>query len=179
MIQNELDLAILRDWINRAIAAKNEAHKILATHELSSSRVIILENLLNQLSSLPLDVQDYFSEATSCLEQNLLRSSIVLSWAGFFHVFVEKLFITHKQDLIVSKPNWKFKDLAELKENYVEFQILEAAKDINFIKKTELRVYHGQLAERNRCAHPTFYRPSLNSALGFVDSMIRQTIQNL
>jgi hypothetical protein len=37
----------------------------------------------------------------------------------------------------------------------------------------------GQLSTRNQCAHPTLYKPSLNSAIGYVDEMIRQTIEYL
>ena len=179
MIRSEDDIALISEWLSRAVAARNKAHKILSFHEHSMSRVVILEDLLSQLDGLPIDVQDYFREATSCLEQNLLRASVVLSWAGFFHVFSEGLLLHHEQKLRVARPKWKFRDLVELKETYVEFQILEAARAVRMIKKTELRVYQGQLAERNRCAHPTLYRPSLNSALGFVDNMLLQTIKYL
>lgn len=176
-MNNEVDLALLHEWLNRVNTAKNEAHKILAFHEQSLSRVVILEDLLKKLDGLPVDVQDYFREAITCLEQNLLRASIVLSWSGFFHVLVEDMYSNHEIILRNSYPKWKFNDLAELKENYIEFQLLEAARFINLINKAELRVYQGQLAERNRCAHPTLYRPSLNSALGYVDSTLRQTIK--
>ena len=177
MMQNEQDIKLLSKWLSRVNTAKNEAHKILSFHEQSLSRVIILEDLLKKLNGLPVDVQDYFREATTCLEQNLLRAAIVLSWSGFFHVFIEDIYINHEADLRHARPKWAFTDLPELKENFVEFQLLEAAKAIKVIGKAELRVYQGQLSERNLCAHPTLYRPSLNSALGYVDNMLRQTIQ--
>ena len=176
---NDNDIQLVSTWLNRAITARDEAHKILSVHEQAVSRIVILEDLLQKLKGLPIDVQDYFREATTCLEQNLLRSAVVVSWSGFFHVFAEKMYVQHELALRQARPKWQFKDLGELKENYVEYQILEAARIISLISKAELRVYQGQLAERNRCAHPTLYRPSLNSALGFVDNMLRQTIQHL
>ncbi len=124
---------------------------------------------------LPVDIQDYFLEATRCLELNLTRGAVILAWAGFFHVLTEKMHETSAAKLHSVRQKWSFTDLSELKENYSEAQILEASKDIKFINRSEKRIYDGQLATRNQCAHPTLYRPSLNSAIGYVDEMIRQT----
>lgn len=159
----------------RVAAATEEAHQILAIYESSPSRVVILGDLLQRLSGLPVDVQDYFRESTRCLEHNVLRAAIVLSWAGFFHVVCEKLFSTHENALRVARNRWKFKDLIELKENHAESQILDAGKEVGLFGKAKLRVYQGHLSTRNQCAHPTLYQPSLNIALGYVDEMITET----
>ncbi|RJP76462.1 MAG: hypothetical protein C4522_17905 [Desulfobacteraceae bacterium] len=161
----------------KATIAQRKLHEILATHEHASSRVIILEDLLMDLQGLPADVHGYFRESCSCLEFNLLRSAVVLSWAGFFHVFVECLMAHHEVALRAARPSWSFNDLSELKEGYVEHQILESGKTVSMITRQELRIYQGQLATRNQCAHPTLYKPTMNSALGFVDDMINQAIK--
>lgn len=161
----------------RAATAQRKLHEILAVHENAASRVVILEDLLTDLQRLPADVHGYFKEACSCLEYNLLRSAVVLSWAGFFHVFAETLINHHEAALRAARPNWSFADVAELKESYVEHQILESGRTVGMIKKHDLRIYQGQLATRNQCAHPTLYRPSMNSALGFLDNMITQAIK--
>jgi len=49
--------------VNRSLKARAQAHKILAEHESSASRVILLEDLLKKISGSPVDVQDYFKEA--------------------------------------------------------------------------------------------------------------------
>ena len=167
----------IRSWHDRAVKATRAAHNVLAAHESSASRVVILEDLLKRLTALPSDVQDYFREATICLSNNLRRAAIVLSWAGFFHVLAQHMYLNNLPALRKDKPKWKFKTLEDLKESYVEHQILEAARSIGTITKSKLRIYQGQLSKRNQCAHPTIYNPSLNSALGFVDDMIRQTVE--
>lgn len=106
----------------------------------------------------------------------LFRSGIVLAWAGYFHVFSETLFLKHEAEIRTARPKWVFKDLAELKEVVAESQFLVVAKDVKFIGKAQLRILAGQLSERNQCAHPTLYRPSMNAAIGYVDDMIRQTL---
>lgn len=175
-----IEPTIISDWAAKAAKARKEAHKILSVHESStSSRVVILEDLLAKLSKLPVDVQDYFNEATVCLENGLLRAAIVLSWAGFFHVLSEKLHTNHLAALRSVRSKWVFNTLEELKENFTESAILDVAKEVELIGKASLREYQGQLSKRNQCAHPTLYRPSVNSALGYVDDMIRQTIKYL
>lgn len=165
----------INEWLRRAGVAKYEAHRILATHEGSTtSRIILLEDLMKALSGLPVDVEDYFKESIICLESNLLRAAVVLSWSGFFHVLAEKLFNDHEAALRSSRAKWKFSNLTELKENYSEFAILEACKEVKLINKAKLREYQGQLSKRNQCAHPTLFKPSPNSAIGFVDEMLRQ-----
>lgn len=166
----------LDDWIVRTGKARRDAHLALATHESAISRVILLEELVKRLSGTPVDVQDYFREAICCLENKLYRSAIVVAWAGFFHVFSERLYNNCEMRIRDKRQNWSFNELAELREAAVESQILIVAKDVNFITRAQLRRYDGQLSERNQCAHPTLYRPSMNVAIGYVDATITQTI---
>ena len=167
-----------RLWV-KAKNAEREAHEILSKCESSNSRVVVLQDLLKRLDSLPIDIQDYFSEAVGCLELGFLRGATVLSWAGFFQVFSEKMFSKHETDIKAIRPKWKFKDIVELKENYSESQILDVAKEVRFINKSLLRVLQGHLSSRNQCAHPTLYKPSINVCLGYVDEMINRTIHYL
>ena len=170
-------ITLITYWNKKALIAKREAHKILATHESSVSRVILLEDLLKSLNDLPIDVQDYFKEAIVCLENYLLRSAIVLSWSGFFHVILEKNYNENENKIRRIRDKWHFNDINELKENYGEYQILETLRKANLITRSEFKVYQGQLSLRNKCAHPTLFKPSLNSSIGFVDDMIRQSMK--
>ncbi|MDZ7602480.1 MAG: hypothetical protein U1A06_14000, partial [Hoeflea sp.] len=163
----------------RASQARRAAHRALAKHESAASRVVLLEDLTKNLSGTPIDVQDYFSESISCLENELYRSGIVLAWAGHFDVFSEVCYQKHESDIRASRAKWSFKDLAELKESVAEAQFLIVAKEVKFLSKAQLRILDGQLSQRNQCAHPTLYRPSMNAAIGYVDDMIRQTLSYL
>ena len=170
----------IEEWHNRALKAKEDAHRILATHERAgSSRVIVLEDLLRELTGLPVDVEDYFREAVICVEQNLLRAAVVLSWSGFFHVLAERLYAEKEKELRNLRSKWQFSGLKELKSNYPEYQILDVANELSIISNSRLREYKGQLSKRNQCAHPTLYKPSLNVAIGFTDDMLRQAKNHL
>jgi len=172
-----MDIAQIKEWEKRANSARKAAYQILSKHESSVSRVIELEEIIKKLSGLPVDIQDYFFEASKCISHNLLRAAVVLSWAGFFGVLCESLYRKGQAKIRHARPRWIFSNLEELKENYPESQILDTFKDSKLIRKSKLKVYQGQLATRNQCAHPTLYKPSLNSTLGYFDDMVRQTIE--
>lgn len=169
----------LEGWAKRASSARRAAHQALAHHEGAASRVVLLEDLAKGLAGTPIDVQDYFSEAISCIQNELYRSGIVLAWAGHFHVFSEVCYQKHEASIRLVRPKWTFKDLVELKESVSESHFLMVAKEVQFTNKANLRILDGQLSIRNQCAHPTLYRPSMNAAIGYVDNMIRQTLQYL
>lgn len=169
----------LEGWAARVSNARRAAHRALAKHESAASRVVLLEDLAKTLSGAPVDVQDYFSEAISCLENELYRSGITLAWAGHFHVFSEACYRKYEVEIRAARPKWTFKDLIELREAVTESHFLTVAKDVKFTSKAQLRILDGQLSQRNQCAHPTLYRPSMNAAIGYVDAMIRQTLTYL
>lgn len=169
----------LEEVFHRANAAKRAANEILAAHELSPSRIIHLEDLLKRLSGEPVDVQVYFKEAIKCLELELYRPAIVMSWAGFFHCFMEAFFQKHEQKIRDKRGNWSFHDVSELKEATSESQLIETAKIIRFINKADARVLDGYLSKRNQCAHPTLYKPNMNEAIGYVDVMISRSLDLL
>ena len=170
----------VEEWQRRALVARNEAHQILAAHDSATkSRVVLLEKLLRQLGPLPVDVRDYFHEATTCLEHGLTRAAIVLAWSGFFYTISAVLYQQHEAQLRVQRPNWKFGSFEDLRESYGESGILDAVRAVNLITKSDLKQMQGQLSRRNQCAHPTLYRPSVNVALAYVDEMIEQTIKFL
>lgn len=163
--------------VSRVQRARAAAHGALGVHESAASRVILLENVVKRLSGSPVDVQDYFREAVTCLENGLYRAAIVMSWAGYFHVFSETLYQQREGEIRTARGKWTFKDLSDLKEGQAESQIIDAARDIKFINRATARVLQGQLAQRNQCAHPTLYRPSMNGSVGYVDQMVRQALE--
>ncbi len=164
------------EWITKARRASRAAHTVLAVHETAQSRVVILEDMVKRLSGAPVDVQEYFKESIQCLESSLFRAAVVFSWAGHFDVFIERLFALHEDEIRSKRAKWLFKDLIELRERYPESQILDVGKEVRFISKAKLRIVQGQLSERNQCAHPTMYKPSLNAAIGYVDAMVSQSL---
>lgn len=158
--------------VESARRAEAHAHRLLAIHESSPSRIVLLEELPKQLAGLPVDVESYFNESIRCLELGCIRAGVVTAWCGFFEIFAVAMYRAHEADIRLKRVKWKFSDLTELKESTAEAQILDVSKEVGFIKKARLRVLQGHLATRNQCAHPTLYQPSLNQGIGYVDEVI-------
>jgi hypothetical protein len=167
--------ADVRVWQRRTAGFVVDAHKLFARYEGSATRVIELRQLAKRLQGLPVDVESYFREAVDCLEHGFHRSATVMSWAGFFSVFMDAMYAKHEADIRSARNKWTFTDVTELKESQPESALIEVAKVVGFIKQAERRKYDGQLSTRNQCAHPTLYKPTPNEAIGFVDLMVSQT----
>ena len=133
---------------------EQEAHALLATHEASGSRVVILEESYDKLTKLTLKQDELFRQALRCVEHKLFRAAHVLAWAGFMDLLEEKLASDGLVKLRAAKTAWKASSVEELRENVVEFQLIEAAKDLGLCTKTEMKALHGMLNKRNECAHP-------------------------
>lgn len=170
---------LFSDWTRRAEKARVAANKVLADEGNSRARVVFLEDVRDKLSGSPVDVQEYFEEAIICLKNDLIRSSIVVAWSGFFSIFCEKLLLESEEEIRQLRVKWKFSDTTTFKEGYPEAQIIEVAKDVSFISNPRRRMLDGWLSQRNQCAHPTIYRPSLNVGIGYLDTMVSETLDLL
>ena len=166
--------AIIQDILSRAQSFRREAHLILGLHEQSPSRVILLEQSYNRLSGIRVKQYSLFKEALVCVEFGLFRSAHVMAWAAFMDFLEERLASDNFVKLMNARPNWKIKTIDDLRENYRDFQIIEACHSVNMITKAEQKALQGLLTKRNECAHPSSYLPTLNETLGFVAELINR-----
>lgn len=171
--------SLAEGWIQRARNAQREANKVLADSGHAKPRIFFLEEVRSKLNGAPIDIQMYFEESLICLKNDLNRPAIVVAWAGYFDVFCQALYDARGVDVRKVRTKWSFSDASELKEAAPEAQIIDVAKDVGFIRNPKRRMMDGWLSQRNQCAHPTVYRPTANTAIGFVDSMIEETLDYL
>lgn len=160
--------------IGRAGALRKEAHDILAVLESSASRLVLLERSYSQLGILSIRQDDLLRQALRCVENELFRAAHVMAWAAFMDFLEEKIAGDKLVRLRSARPTWKANSVEELRENVVEFQLIEASRDLGLIGKTEMKALHGLLNKRNECAHPSNYFPGLNEALGYVSEILQR-----
>lgn len=160
--------------LDRVHAFEREAHQILSVHESTPSRIVLLENTYKRLTALSVRQDELFRQALRCIENELFRSAHVMAWAGFMDFLEEKLASDGLKKLRAIRPAWKVTTVEELRENVVEFQLIEVTRDIGLCTKTEMKALHGLLNKRNECAHPSDYFPSLNESLGYVSEILQR-----
>lgn len=161
--------------VARARVFEREAHQLLSTLESSPSRVMSLTGTRKQLGILNLKQDELLQEALIAAEISLHRPAMVMAWAAFMDFLQEKIASDGLAKLHALHSNWgKYSSLDELRENVSEFQMLDAAKGLGLLTKSEAKALHGLLSKRNECAHPTGYKPVLNETLGFISELLNR-----
>ena len=164
--------------LSRIKAFSIEAHSILAIHEASTSPVVLLEGSYSKLSGLSLQQDELFRQALRCVENELFRAAHVMAWSGFIDFVHEKLESNNFQKLRATRPKWNFVTIEDLRDQYTDFAIIEASKGCVLFSKVEMKAFHGLLAKRNECAHPSSFFPGLNESLGYISELLKR-VDNL
>lgn len=170
---------MLRKYVGKALAFRQEVHKLLSIHEESLSRVVQLKKTYEDLRNLSVLQDDLFRQALRCCEKELYRAAHVMAWAAFMDFLELKLASDGFKKVRAAYPRWGFKTLEDFREEIAEYQIIEATKTVGLCEKTQTKALHGLLNKRNECAHPSSYFPGLNDTLGYISEVLQRigTIQ--
>lgn len=155
-------------------AFEKDAHVILGKHETSTSRIVLLGQTYKKLGGLSLQQDELFRQALRCVENGLFRAAHVMAWAGFMDFIEEKVASDGFIKLKKVRPKWNFSSVEDLRENYPEFQLIDACHAVGLCTKNEKNTLHGLLSKRNECAHPSNYYPGLNESLGYISELLRR-----
>lgn len=163
----------LSGLIARLDAFRVDSVVILGECESSSLRVVSVENSVRRLDALTLEQDEMLREALFCVAQGYFRVAIVSSWAAFMDALETLIASDSYAALHAAYPSWSaHKTVEDLRDNVSEYQIIEAARKLGILKKGEMKILHGDLAKRNKCAHPSDLKPQFNDSLGFVTEML-------
>ena len=165
---------ILRDLVSRLAAFEQEAHQVLAVHEKSRSRIVVLENTYQELSELSISQDDLMRQALRCVENELYRAAHVMAWAAFMDFLEDKISSDGLVKLRALRPNWKGQTMAEMREYVPERQLVEATHALSLVTKNEMNHLVGLLQRRNDCAHPSSYYPRLSETLGYISEILQR-----
>ncbi|HEX7118012.1 MAG TPA: hypothetical protein VF212_04455 [Longimicrobiales bacterium] len=119
----------------------------------------------------------FLEEAISCLEANLLRAAVVLSWVGavavMYRYIVDNALPQFNAEAKRRDSKWKdaknADDLARMKE-YEFLNVIEAISIIGKNVKQELQ--NNCLQLRNACGHPNSLAIGANRAAAHIETLI-------
>jgi len=163
---------ILQDLLSRTHLFESEAHRILAKHETTVSRVITLEDTYRALTGLSLHQGELFREALKCVENRLFKAAHVMAWAGFMDYLEEKMISEILMAINTARPKWLISTKEDLQEKVPEHQLITVCRAVKLFNKNEEKAFLGLLNRRNECAHPSNYSPNLNETLGFISELL-------
>ncbi|MBC8279961.1 MAG: hypothetical protein H8E48_04165 [Chloroflexi bacterium] len=162
---------IPEDLVGRIKLLRQSWDTTLSSVEQSPRRIISLEESYKKIGELSLKQDDLFRQAFRCVENQLYRAAHVMGWAAFIDFFHNKLAEDSLLKMRSAMPNWKISVAEDLRE-YADFQVIEASRKMNYLKKNEQKALHGLLNKRNECGHPEDYYPGLNETLGFLSELL-------
>jgi len=166
---------IIAEFAKKLDSFEREAIELFSRHETSRDRVVTLSETKNKLISLSLSQAQLFDQSIRCIENKIYKAAHVMSWVAFMDFIEQKIASDGFIKLHKIRPKWsRYTDIVELRENVVDFQIIDAAYELRLLNKDEAKVLKGFLAKRNECAHPSDYRPGLNETLGYVGELLRR-----
>jgi hypothetical protein len=158
--------------VSDAVAALNDARTILATHESSTARIITVEQTVDRLDALAIRQKDLIRQSFRAVETGLYRAAIVLSWAAFMDYAEERLSTGRFRVVNAAYPDWKIRDVDDLRDKRPDFQIVEALHKVGLTTKGENKSLLGMLSVRNEAGHPSHLLPSINTSLGYVTDLL-------
>lgn len=129
-----------------------------------------LENIDDEVA------RSYAEEAIRCLEVEALRAAVVFLWSGCMRVLQELALAKasgealtdalQKHDPRIPRVT-KIDDFTRVKDRVA----LLGFRDIGLLDKGEWSTLQEALDLRNRCGHPTKYRPGVAKARAFVEDL--------
>jgi hypothetical protein len=140
-----------------------------------------LEHDVSALSSLAQGINDeivkgYVEEAILCMSVGALRAAIVFLWTAAIRTLHEEAMTLGAKAVTaaVQKHDPKARSIGKVDDfAYVKDKtFLLAAQDLGLIDKGERDTLQENLDLRNRCGHPTQYKPRESKARGFVEDII-------
>jgi len=167
-------IELLQNILVRVQTFEQEAHKILAKHEATVSRVITLEGTYQTLTGLSLNQDKLLREALNCVENKLYKAAHVMAWAGFMDFLEDKMILEYIVDIKKARPKWSFNSKEDLSEQVTDHQIIIVCRDVKLFNRNEEKAFLGLLNTRNECAHPSNYFPTLNETLGYISQLLNR-----
>ncbi len=163
----------ISEILDRVSTLRRITRTALSKVETSSARIMTIEDGYNRLSLMSIKQDDLFRQALRCVENELYRAAHVMAWAAFIDYLQERLSEDGFIKLRKARPKWKLISVEDLRDQS-DFQLIEAASEISFLKKAEKKALFGLLNRRNECAHPEDFYPGINESLGYLSELIKR-----
>jgi hypothetical protein len=164
-----------------ALRIFQQLHEVPVTDRATESPAIALKSLNDALAIAPSGYRYYLAEAVTCYERGLYRAAILMVWAAT----VEHLYIVasgHPSGIraLEAANNARFgtsRMYREIKKKddflYIgEANWLQLAEDAGLINRNARQMLIDRLNLRNRCGHPTKYKPGREEAVVFIESLL-------
>jgi hypothetical protein len=127
-------------------------------------------------------LSEYMLEAINCFENDLLRSSIVMTWCWVYHILRDWILLKHLPAFNAKCSTWKTPvtvSTIDDFENILEGTVLDTCKSIGIVTKGLFKTLKGHLDTRNSYAHPSNKPSSPSIAEAYIVTAIKEILPKL
>jgi hypothetical protein len=121
------------------------------------------------------DIRSYLEEALKCLQVGALRACVVFVWTAATRAIQTEVIAKGSRVVTaaVQKHDLKARTITSIDDfaHVKEAVLLLAAKDLGVLDKNEKDTLTEALNLRNRCGHPSKYRPGVKKVSAFVEDI--------
>lgn len=156
-------------------------HALPVRDSSTESPAQALHSLRTAAKLAPTNYAEYLEEAVRCYEGGMYRAAVLMVWAAVIeHLHtaigdhpgsVKKFEAANLARYGTSAAYRKIKktdDLLYLKES----QVIQLAEDAGIFNKNARLLLDEKLVLRNRCGHPTQYKPGRDETVIFIESLL-------
>lgn len=148
-----------------------------------------LHSLREAAASAPPEYQDYLDEAVECYEGGMYRAAVLMVWSACIqHLF--SVIQDHRGGIKAMEsanrarfgkgepPPPSYKKISKTDDllYFKEANVLLLAEDAGLINRNARDLLDEKLKLRNRCGHPTRYKPGREETVIFIESLILNII---
>lgn len=144
-----------------------------------------LHSLREAAASAPSDYQDYLDEAVRCYEGGMYRAAVLMVWSAciqhLFSVIDDRRGGTKAMEAANrarfgkgDPPPSSYKKISKTDDllYFKEANVLLIAEDAGLINRNARGLLDEKLKLRNRCGHPTRYKPGREETVIFIESLL-------
>jgi len=140
------------------------------THDETSTLDVLIANQPDE------EVKGYIAEARKCLGAGALRAAVVFLWTGAARTLQDRALTHGHKELndALQKHDTKARSVAKIDDfAWVKDKILLlACGELGMLDKGERSTLEDALNLRNRCGHPTKYKPGGAKVSSFVEDIV-------
>ncbi|WP_182525952.1 hypothetical protein [Nocardioides dongkuii] len=139
-----------------------------------------LQSLVDARAAAPAEYADYLHEAVTAYENGLYRAAILMVWAASIEHLYGVVRARKGGVKAIQAANFSrygtAKNYREIKKvddllYMSESQFLQIGEDAGIFNRNARQVLIERLSLRNRCGHPTGYRPGREETVVFIESL--------
>lgn len=160
-------------------------HAVPVTDSATEAPVQALHSLRVAAKKAPANYADYLDEAVRCYEGGMYRASVLMVWAAVVEHLYSKIAAHPGGIKAFEAANFARYGTAnnyrkiKKQDDFLylrEAQFITLGEDAGLYNKNARTLLDEKLILRNRCGHPTLYKPGREETVIFIESLLTNIV---